>query len=571
MRVVFYARVSSEQEEQLHSLKQQVEYFEQYIKANKDWEYAGMYVDEGITGTIAKKRPQFMKMINDAKDGKFDIILTKEVSRFARNTVDTLHYTRELKKYGVCVIFTIDNINTFDKDGELRLTIMASLAQEEARKASERTRWGHDKSMKRGIVYGNSNILGYDVVEGKLVVNKKQAEVVKLIYNLYLDGYGVRAIKMELEHRGIPTTTGKPTWQHATIARILGNEKYIGKLIQKKFITVDYLDKKRKRNQGEEKMIEMDGVHEPILSEEIFYAVQDEYKRRAGMTDNTTRYSNKFPLSSKLQCGKCGKMFRRITWNVTKDGNRKFAWQCGNRISNGKLHTINGNELGCDQIGVPESVLQDLTKQFIEQLWKDKESVVKDFESALDKWSVGEDYQDDIIEIKKNIEKYETKVASLIDMRTDGEITKSQFQAKKEEYDLIINKQKELLGQYDKKSQALADVVTRVKSLHDFFKREIDTTQPEVLAEVIKLLINKIIVHDRNHYDIYLNTDLGYNVVYDKFNSEITPLFGGDGVLNTYQSVVAIKPVLSMVLNSTAIKFHPKYDTEINVNIYLII
>lgn len=230
-----YARVSTDKEDQINSLTNQREYFESYIKSNGDWEFVEVYFDEGITGTQTKKRKGFNHMINDCKNGKIDLILTKEVSRFARNTVDTLNYTRMLKEYDVGVFFINDNIDTCQNDGEFRLAIMASVAQEESRKISERVKWGQRRAMENGVVFGNNSIVGFDINDGVLSVNESEAEVVKLIFHKYVnEGKGTHIVARELYEDGIkPPKSSKDFWSSTMILNILRNEKYVGDLLQK--------------------------------------------------------------------------------------------------------------------------------------------------------------------------------------------------------------------------------------------------------------------------------------------------------------------------------------------------
>ena len=264
-RVVAYCRVSTEKDDQLNSLENQKSYFEDYINKNLQWRFVGIYVDEGISGTSINKRTGFKQMIEDAEHKKFDLLLTKEISRFARNTLDSIFYTRKLKSLGIGVYFMNDNINTLDPDSELRLTIMASIAQEESRKTSDRVKWGHKRQMEKGVVFGNG-IYGYSLTNGKLFVNEEHAKIVRLIYSLYLnDGMGTHILCKELESRGILSPSGSAKWKNASILRMLKNEKYIGTLKQKKEITVDYLSHKKKINEGEEEYIIIENNHEPII------------------------------------------------------------------------------------------------------------------------------------------------------------------------------------------------------------------------------------------------------------------------------------------------------------------
>ena len=242
-KVAIYARVSTEHEAQINALENQIQYYDNILEQHPEWELVGRYVDEGITGTSVKKRKNFLRMMEDAKNGMFSLILTREVSRFARNTVDTLQETRKLKSYGVEVYFTEDNIRTSDDtDGELRLTLMATLAQNESKKTSVRVKAGQKISFENGVLYGNGNILGYDRVGRELVVNPEQAETVKMIFNMYHDGMGCKQIAYELEKRGRVTSTGLTHWQPGTISRLLRNSFYCGKIVYRKQYVPDYLE-----------------------------------------------------------------------------------------------------------------------------------------------------------------------------------------------------------------------------------------------------------------------------------------------------------------------------------------
>ena len=243
-KVAIYARVSTEHEAQLSALANQKDWYSPILGIHPEWEVVKLYADEGVTGTAAYKRKSFMQMIDDAIDGKFDLILTREVSRFARNTVDTLSYTRKLKKHHVEVYFISDGIKTFDPDGELRLTIMATLAQDESRKTSARVKCGQQTSMENGVIYGNGNILGYDKVGKEMIINPEQAKTVRMIFDWYLAGDGVRTIHSKLEQAGRLTATGKTNWKTHSISAVLKNTFYCGIITYHKQWTPDYLEQK---------------------------------------------------------------------------------------------------------------------------------------------------------------------------------------------------------------------------------------------------------------------------------------------------------------------------------------
>jgi DNA invertase Pin-like site-specific DNA recombinase len=268
-RVAAYCRVSTDKTDQIGSFESQKRYFREYIEQNADLELYRIYADEGITGTNVKNRVSFKNMIEDAKNGKFDLILTKEISRFARNLLDSIYYTRELKRYGVSVFFINDRIDTMEPDAELRLAILATIAQEESRRTSERVKWGQTRRMEAGIVFGRS-MLGYDVKNGEMTVNEEGAEIVRAIFRMYTeDKMGFAAIARALDENGIPPMRAQK-WNGTVVMRILKNEIYVGDLLQKKTYTPDYLSHEKKYNRGAEEMIVIRDHHTPIIPREVF-------------------------------------------------------------------------------------------------------------------------------------------------------------------------------------------------------------------------------------------------------------------------------------------------------------
>lgn len=277
--VAAYCRVSTDRGDQFHSFESQKRYFQEYIEHNSNYELYQIYADEGITGTNVKNRISFKMMIEDAKKGKFKLILTKEISRFARNLLDSIYYTRELKRHGVGVFFMNDNIYTMDSDAELRLAILATIAQEESRRTSERVKWGQKRRMEAGVVFGRS-MLGYDVRDGKMSVNEKGAEVVRAIFRMYTEeDMGFAAIARALDSQRISPMYAKK-WNGTVIMRILKNEKYIGDLVQKKTYTPDYLSHEKKYNRGAEALVVIRGHHAPIISRETFEKAAEKLSRR---------------------------------------------------------------------------------------------------------------------------------------------------------------------------------------------------------------------------------------------------------------------------------------------------
>jgi len=282
-RVAAYARVSTCRESQQTSYEAQIQYYTRYIQEQSDWVFAGVYADEGVTGTSTRKRTGFLRMIQDAQDRKIDLIVTKSVSRFARNTVDSLSTIRKLKEHGVEIYFEKENIWTFDAKGELLITIMSSLAQEESRSISENTRWGMRKAFRDGKVFVPfRHFLGYDRGEnGELKVNEEQAVIVRMIYEMFLSGHSFYYIAAELTKREIPTPYGKRIWNGRTVKNILQNEKYRGDALLQKRYSRDFLDRKMRKNEGEVPQYYVVDNHEAIIEAEMFEAVQKELNRRA--------------------------------------------------------------------------------------------------------------------------------------------------------------------------------------------------------------------------------------------------------------------------------------------------
>ena len=345
-KVAAYCRVSTDHEDQANSFESQQRYFRQYIKRNPDWELYGIFADEGISGTSTKKRKEFNRMIACAKSGEFDLILTKEISRFARNTLDSIYYTRDLKKHGVGVIFLNDNINTLDGDAELRLAILSSIAQEESRKTSERVKWGQKRRMEQGVVFGRS-MLGYDVKDGRMTINEEGAKVVRRIFHKFVnEGKGTHVIARELREEGICPMRAKE-WSNTVILRVIRNEKYCGDLVQKKTYTPDFLSHEKKYNRGQEEFVIIKDHHEPIISRELFEKANRMLDARSLSQEGVAKHSNRYPFSGKIKCGCCGSGYV-ARYKTRKDGSKYKAWRCGKASKHGSLHMdAEGNKIGC--------------------------------------------------------------------------------------------------------------------------------------------------------------------------------------------------------------------------------
>lgn len=335
-RVAGYARVSTEQEEQQSSYEAQVSYYTDYIKGRDDWEFVRVYTDEGISATSTAHREGFQAMVADALAGRIDLIVTKSVSRFARNTVDSLTTIRKLKEHGAEVYFEKENIWTFDSKGELLLTIMSSLAQEESRSISENVRWGQRKKFNDGRFSLNyKHFLGYDKgPDGGLVINEEQAKIVRRIFGEYLSGMSPYAIARGLTADGIPSPAGKPRWNDLTIRRVLSNETYKGDKLLQKTYSNDFLDKTRRKNHGEVPQVYVEGCHEAIIPAATFNRVQREIERR-----RRCHASGSTIFSAKIFCGDCGQMYGPKVWHSNDPAHRRIIWQCNSKFKDKRCQT----------------------------------------------------------------------------------------------------------------------------------------------------------------------------------------------------------------------------------------
>lgn len=364
--------VSTDSEEQASSYEVQVEHYTQFIEKNPEWELAGIFADDGISGTNTKKREEFNRMIEACMAGHIDMIITKSISRFARNTLDCLKYIRKLKEKNIPVFFEKENINTMDSKGEVLLTIMASLAQQESQSLSQNIKLGLQYRYQNGEVQVNHNrFLGYTKDEdGRLIIEPTEAEVVKRIYREYLEGSSLLQIGRGLEADGILTAAGKAKWRPETLRKILQNEKYIGDALLQKTYTVDFLNKKRVQNNGIVLQYYVENSHPPIIPRDLYMQVQEEMVRRANLHSGEKRkkrvYSSKYALSSIVYCPKCGDIYRRIAWN--NRGKHSTVWRCCTRVEHGPT--------ACDAPTIQESKLQAAVIKAINLTLGDRESMM---------------------------------------------------------------------------------------------------------------------------------------------------------------------------------------------------
>lgn len=533
-KVAIYARVSTEHEAQISALENQVQYYDDILSRHTDWTLVDRYIDEGITGTSIHKRESFMRMLKDAKEKKFDLIVTREVSRFARNTVDTLQQTRTLKTYGVEVWFTEDNIWTMnDEDGELRLSIMATLAQNESKKISQRVKAGQMISFKNGVLYGNGNILGYDRVGDKLVVNKEQADSVKRIFELYLAGNGVRKIQDIMEQEGRKTATGLTRWQSGNINRVLRNPFYCGRIVYRKQYVPDYLVQKKINNYGAVDKVYVEGSHEKLVSPEDFDRAQEiRAKHRIGKRDKRGRSVGQSPCKhiwgNKVVCT-CGHAMNRRIAHKANDGTLSYIYQCYGQLRTGtpagRLKKGLDIEGVCDNSSFMEWKLEVQADFVFKKLLGNKDAIYKEaMAMAQDVAEVKAPERNDKERLEANnrqIEKLNRQLANLVDMCSEGDISREVFRSKKKKLEDQISNLEKLNDECRQRVLELEDNGAkdrRIDSLSEFIKMTAFDARAKIPDTVIDNFVDQI-VFDHGAFIWYLNPTYG-NEVYKQEASD---------------------------------------------------
>lgn len=503
--VAIYARVSTEHEAQISALENQVQYYDDLFRYHPEWTLYKKYIDEGITGTSVHKRQSFLEMMEDAKNGAFDLIVTREVSRFARNTVDTLQQTRTLKKYGVEVYFTEDNIWTMnDDDGELRLTIMATLAQNESKKTSVRVKAGQKISFQNGVIYGNGNILGYDKVGRDFVINEEQAQTVRMIYNMYLNGMGMRKIQFELEAAGRKTSTGLTRWYSSYISRVLNNPFYCGMIVYRKEYVPDYLEQKKVKNWGEVEQIAVIGSHKPIVTREEFEQVKTILNSKSFSVNNRGRkgkHKADDVYCRKLKCY-CGASMNRRVWRRV-NGIPQYCYQCYSQVKTGSITTRKKRGLDiegiCDSPMVPRWKLESMADMIFQKFWKDRSGIIKIANEMLEDHYKDDreiDFQKEIEETKHKLEILDKKFDNLIDMRIAGEIDAAKFDEKKKALTDEKEKYEKILDSYQIDEEISDEEYNqRLQVLKYGLEKDFNFSTHSIPDEVIEAFVKEIIVY----------------------------------------------------------------------------
>lgn len=490
LRVAAYCRVSTDDEEQLTSYEAQKNYYTDKIMTNKEWTMAGIFADEGITGTSARKRPEFLRMIRQCKQGKIDIVLTKSISRFARNTVDCLNYVRALKELGIAVIFEKENMNTLEIDSEILITMLGAFAQSESESISANVRWGIRQAMKEGkatIQY--KYLYGYRKGDdGKPEIIPNQAEVVRKIYDLFLSGTPVRGIQEYLNANSVPNINGEPKWARSAIDSILTNEKYCGDVLLQKTYIDDCINKKVKKNTGQLPMYLVQNHHEGIISRETFDAAQAELARRsAGKSPSKknaptgrSRYSSKYALSDRLYCGECGTRYQRCTWR-NRDGSKRIVWRCVSRVDYGSKYCHDSPTL--DEEPLHRAILAAINSTI-----KDKDNIVYNLKAAMEKeLAPVAGQQLSLSEIDNQLEQLNREFSKVL-----AEASESGDQAAySDRFREIMQKQTALKAQRDEMQRMLAE--SGKATAHIEQCRQAAETTPSAITEWDEALIRQVV------------------------------------------------------------------------------
>lgn len=473
----------------------QVQHYTDYISKNNDWEFAGIYADDGISGTNTKKREGFNEMINDCMAGKIDMVITKSISRFARNTIDCLKYVRQLKDNNIPIIFEKENINTMEASGELLLTIMASLAQQESASLSQNVKMGLQFRYQEGKVQVNTNwFLGYTKdADGNLIIDQEEAKVVKRIYREYLAGSSLRDIVKGLEKDKIKNGAGNLRWHVSNIRGILENEKYIGDALLQKTITTDFINKVRIKNDGIEPQYYVKDNHEPIIPKDIFIQVQEEMLRRANMFSGEGEkkkrvYSSKYALSSLCVCSKCGDIYRRIIWS--NGGERSVVWRCCTRVEHGPKT--------CDASTIREEELQDAVVRAMNLVLKTSDKVHKKLIANIEEVIAGNNINE-IEDINKEISLKQKELLTQVREKKDyTDIANEVDELKAEKHKMLVKKALD------------EDLKRRIADMEEYLINQ-SKELTEYDEELVRKYIKRIRIYD-DRFEVAFKSEVEVNI-----------------------------------------------------------
>lgn len=517
-RVCAYARVSTDSEEQLTSYSSQIKHYSEYIKSNPEWEFVGVYADEGISGTQIKKRTQFKRMIDDALNGKIDMIIAKSISRFARNTLDTLKIVRELREHNVDVYFEKENIHTLELDSEMFLTLYSAFAQAESESTSMNVKMGLNAKMKRGEPVGNQNCYGYIWNEEtkELEINEEQASIVRFIFDLYIKGVGGRTIAHRLNDKGIPTYFNKK-WSQGSISRIIKNEKYVGDLLGQKYYVVDPLSHKRCLNYGEKEQYYVKDHHIGIIDRDTWNKAQEILnKRNNNKKDNgrehRTTYSLKYDFSSKIVCGHCNSTYVRRQGTKRKDGTAPVYWKCFQQVDEKRY---------CEKSKfIRDDVLKDMFVELYNLIVINKHQTKEKLLEAIKSTLKENNYQKDIDKLSVDLDKLNIKLSKLVDMKLEGIIDKDTYVKKEKEIKMQITELEEKITNLQNQENTNNNIAKKIKEIEKIVNAP--TSLKEFDKEVFDSIVERIVIGEDDSDEQVIRFILKTGVEYKcKENSRI--------------------------------------------------
>ena len=518
LRVTFYARVSTDKDEQINSLENQVQYYTELIQSKPNWTFVPGYIDEGISGTSTKKRDSFLRMITDAKAGRFDFIITKEISRFSRSTLDSIKYTQELLEHDVGVLFQNDNINTLDSDSEFRLVVMAGVAQDEVRKLSERLKFGFRQAIKNGHVLGNDKLWGYDKKDCVLTINEAEAQVVRRIFDLYANQHiGIRRISQMLLDEGFTSRKGN-AFNVLTIRHILCNPKYKGWYCANKSQTMDYRSKRKIFLDESEWVMYPDPSIPAIVSEELWDRANVLYKRRSAQMmshQSGAEFHNRYPYSGKIVCEEHGTSFHRQL-QKSKAG-EKEVWQC-------RIYRDKGRK-ACSAPQVRTAELDQIMAEIFDQLAQNKQTIIDAVMTVLQAVPDEHDYTQDIRRIEEDLSAIHAKKDRLLEMSIEGVITTAEFKQRNDSFNQQVKTLEERLSTIQSEAAKGKQTTAQLEQIRTALEQEL-TFQKGINSALGTTILDKIVVKKCStkevvQLDIHLKFGGPWGAVFDREKSSV--------------------------------------------------
>lgn len=518
LRVTFYARVSTDKDEQRNSLENQVQYYTEFIKSKSNWTYVEGYVDEGISGTSIKKRDSFLRMIHDAKAGRFDFIITKEISRFSRSTLDSIQYTQELLEHDVGVLFQNDNINTLDSDSEFRLVVMAGVAQDEVRKLSERLKFGFRQAVKNGHVLGNDRLWGYDKKDCALTINEVEAPIIRRIFDLYANKQlGIRRISQTLYAEGFTSRKGNE-FNVLTIRNILCNPKYKGWYCANKSQTVDYRSKRKVFLDESEWIMYPDPSIPAIVSEELWDRANRLYKRRSWQMmshQSAAEFHNRYSYSGKIICEQHNTSYHRRVLKSNKG--EKEVWECRIYRSHGRA--------ACSQPRLRTTELNQIMARIFEELVQNKQNVVDAVMKIVQSVSDEHDYARGILRIGEKRAALDAKKDRLLEMSMEDAITIQEFKRRNDGFNEQIEKLEQQLADLQKEEQKNRDSAEKLEKIKTALEQEL-SFENGIRSDLVTTILDRIVVKKDStkqevHLDIHLKFGAPYGIVFNREKSSV--------------------------------------------------